>query len=732
MKSMGLPRRGHTLLWIAVAAALLGGMLDASAAALSAPAEDAGDASSSAPADARDADATDASTLSSVVVTAVMEDSPLTVVTDPKAPRQPVPASDGADFLKSIPGFSTIRKGGSNGDPVFRGMTGSRLNILVDGGQIGGGCPSRMDPPTAYIAPENFDRVTVIKGPETVVYGPGNSAGTVLFERLPPKYTEPSWSLDGSLLGGSWGRNDQTIDVQAGNPDVYASLNSNHTHSQDYRDGNGDRVRSYYDRWNADAAFGWTPDEDTLLEFEAGKGDGKAAYAFSSMDGAQFLRESYGLKFERTRLSDVFTKLEARLYYNYADHVMDNYTLRDPDPNSMMPMAMASDVDRRTIGGRVAGTFEWGALNLVTGVDASSNVHSVRNGGPPGSMMGYYRDMPRVRDARIETAGAFAEATWSFAERQRLVSGLRFDHASARGYGLAMSDDMGDGMGGDMGDGMGDGMDDGMGDTAMTVNASRSSDLPSGFLRWERDLDSLPAMVYVGVGHVERFPDYWELFGGHVDVTLPSFQALDPERTTQLDVGMQYHDERVKAWVSAYAGIVDDFILMHYPESMMASGYATNVRAHIAGGEAGVSYAATERWTLDATLAYAWGNNETEHHPLPQIPPLEGRFGATYDTGKWSIGALWRVATAQHRYALGEGNIVGQDLGPTGGFGVFSLNGGYRLTERVALTAGVDNVFSKTYAEHVNAATAGLVGYVNTLRVNEPGRMAWLKIGFKF
>ena len=39
------------------------------------------------------------------------------VSADPKAPAQPVPAHDGADVLKSIPGFSVIRKGGADGDP---------------------------------------------------------------------------------------------------------------------------------------------------------------------------------------------------------------------------------------------------------------------------------------------------------------------------------------------------------------------------------------------------------------------------------------------------------------------------------------------------------------------------------------------------------------------------------------------------------------------------------------
>ncbi|MDS0796024.1 TonB-dependent receptor plug domain-containing protein, partial [Burkholderia pseudomultivorans] len=78
--------------------------------------------------------------------------TPLVVVTDPKTPRQPLPASDGADYLKTIPGFTSIRSGGTNGDPVLRGMFGSRLNILANGMPTLGACPNRMDAPTSYIA----------------------------------------------------------------------------------------------------------------------------------------------------------------------------------------------------------------------------------------------------------------------------------------------------------------------------------------------------------------------------------------------------------------------------------------------------------------------------------------------------------------------------------------------------------------------------------------------------
>ncbi|RBL67529.1 TonB-dependent copper receptor, partial [Pseudomonas sp. MWU13-2625] len=254
-----------------------------------------------------------------------------------KTPRQPLLASDSADYLKTIPGFTSIRSGGTNGDLVLRGMFGPWLNILANGLSTLGACPGRMDAPTSYIAPESYDKVTVVKGPQTVLYGPGASAGTVMFERVTPRFDKPGMRFAGSLVGGSFGRNDQNIDVTAGTPDVYGRVTANHAHSQDYKDGNGNTVPSQWDKWNADAALGWTPDDHTRVELTAGTGDGYARYAGRGMDGARYRRETFGLSFDKQHLGDVLDRIEARVYYNEADHVMDNYTLRQPDPTSSMP-----------------------------------------------------------------------------------------------------------------------------------------------------------------------------------------------------------------------------------------------------------------------------------------------------------------------------------------------------------------------------------------------------------
>jgi len=651
-------------------------------------------------------------TLDTIVVTAAAPVSPLTWETDPRLPRQPVPASDGADYLKTIPGFGAVRNGGTNGDPVLRGMFGSRLNLLSNDGSMPGACPARMDNPLSYVSPETYDRLVVVKGPQTVLWGPGASAGTVRFERDTPRFDEAGVRVQGSALAGSFGRNDQVLDATAGAPSGYARLAANRSASDDYRDGDGDTVPSLWKKWNADAAFGWTPDADTVLEFSAGTGDGQARYAGRGMDGSQFRREGYGLRFARTGFEGALDSVEASVFHNLADHVMDNYTLREPNPMSAMPMPMASNVERRTQGGRAALGWGWTRWDLVAGVDGQRSRHRER------SAMGRdaYRALPWSTDAEFRNLGAFAEATWRFAPQARWVAGARVDRTEATDERATT------GM---------------MGVPNPTAGATRRETLPGGFLRFEQDLAATPLTWYAGVGHTRRMPDYWELFSPDMGPmgAANAFAGIRPERTTQFDAGLQYRGPRLQAWLSAYAGRIDDYILFAYGSGGMMGpmSAAANVDARIHGAEAGAEFAASERWKLGGTLAWAWGENRTDGGALPQMPPLESRLSAGYDNGRWSFGTLLRAVAAQDRVAVDQGNVVGRDLGPSAGFVTLALNGGYRFDARWQLTAGIDNLFDRTYAEHLNLAGSADFGFpADPVRINEPGRTAWMKLGLRY
>ena len=628
-------------------------------------------------------------TLDEVVVTAIHDQSAVQVVTDPKIPRQPVPASDAADYLQTIPGFSAVRSGGTNGDPVFRGQFGSRLPLLTNGTQMLGACPGRMDTPSSYIAPETFDVLTLIKGPQTVLWGPGASAGVVRFERERPDFAAGPVNFTASLLGASAGRNDQNADLAAGNDQFYARISANHSHGQDYKDGDGTSIPSGWNKWNADAALGWTPDADTLVELSAGAGDGWARSAARGMDGTQFRRDSLGLRLQKQNITPWLSKVEAQIYRNEADHLMDNFQRRPLPPGKM---AMASNVKRVVTGGRIAATLQpTPALTADIGLDLQRNTHEGRSG------MGMsYLNQPWVRDAKFANLGLFSELRWQAAPSTLWVGGLRLDRAQAWDYRNPAS-----------------------------THKRDESALPSGFVRWEQTLAS-GATTYVGLGHVQRFPDYWELISGKAGNV---FATLEPEKTTQLDVGANWKGQNWQFWTSAYVGMVRDFILFDYASNPSK---ARNIDARTAGFELGGSYKLAPAWTAQATVAYTWGSNRSDGTALPQMPPLEARLGLDYAQGPWTAGALWRLVAAQHRYTQDQGNVVGRDMGASSGFGVLSLHASYRVQRQLKITVGVDNLLDKTYAEHLNLAGNAGFGFPANTRLNEPGRTLWLRADMQF
>ena len=650
--------------------------------------------------------------LDALIVTGIAPSMAMTFVTDPKLPRQPVPASDGADYLKTIAGFSVLRSGGTNGDPVLRGMFGSRLNLLTNDGAMSGACPSRMDNAMSYISPETYDRLTVVKGPQTVLWGGGASAGTVRFEREIPYFDEAGVRINASLLGGSNGRNDQVLDTVAGNPFGYARFTANRSEADDYRDGDGKRVPSAWDKWNADMAFGWTPDADTVLEASVGTGDAQARYAGRGMDGSQFERTSYGLRFEKKDFEGLLNELKANVYYNDVDHVMDNYTLRDPDPMGSMPMPMASNVGHRTTGGRVAATWGTEGWEITAGVDQRSSRHSQRSAMGRGN----YRNVAWTTDAEFDNLGVFAESHWH-AGRNHVITGLRMDRAEVKDLRVRTG-----GM---------------MPMPNPTAGMVRRETLPGGFLRFEQDLQTQPIRWYAGLGRTQRMPDYWELFspGSGPVGSVNAFAAIQPETTTQFDLGLQYRGKRVDAWASVYAGRMQDYILFDYLGGGMMglTTRAHNLDADIRGGEAGIEYRPADFWKLGGTLAYAWGEVRDTGKALPQMPPLEARISASYDNQKWSLGTLLRVVSSQDRVSPNQGNVVGRDLGRSSGFAVFSLNAGYRFSERLQGVAGIDNLFDRTYSEHLNLGGNSAFGYPSDpVRIHEPGRTFWAKLNYKY
>ncbi len=637
--------------------------------------------------DATTSTATDATRLEPIVVTAVPMQDPYTIVTDPRQPRLPLPAHDGGAYLKSIPGFTVSRKGGTSGDPELRGLGGSRLNILLDDTHVLGGCGGRMDPPTAYVFPESYDQIEVIKGPQSVRYG-ATVAGIVRFDRDPMRFTESTVTGFGSLVAGSFDRRDFVGDVTAGDRLGYVRMIGTISTQDDYEDGAGRTVHSQYHRWSTTGILGWTPDELTRVEFAAERSDGEAAYDDRGMDGVVFDRTGYTLSLDRSDIAPWFTNLEALLYYNYVDHVMDNYTLRVPP---MQPMV--SYPDRRTVGGRIAGEFEVSAtLDLVAGVDWAENEHGSNQIMGPAAFS--YRSVPREDNAEFTDSGIFVELEQAVGERSRFNAGLRTDRRKSTAL-------------------------DGINFGGAAPNTSKTTSQQSAFARFSHDLAARPVTLYAGLGRAERAPDFWEL---------RRVFELDNETLTQLDLGVSLRSKRISANLAMFTGRIDDYILIVAPG--LEASEARNVDAKTHGLEADLTY--RFRPALSATVTAAWvrSQNDTDDVPLAQTPPLEGTLSLDYETERYFGGLLFRALARQDRIHPGYGTIYSFDSGETPGFAVLSGYGGYRFGKSLTATAGIDNILDRAYAEHIQRGSADLGA--STRRIFEPGRTMWLRLAAEF
>ena len=364
------------------------------------------------------------------------------------------------------------------------------------------------------------------------------------------------------------------------------------------------------------------------------------------------------------------------------------------------------EVTRRTLNSRLAMTSEWDKLSLITGIDSQFNKHG-------GDMVSPTMNMPFAINMKFQSYGAFGEMTYQFNDAYKLVTGARIDQVKI---------------------------------DALKLNDQRKETLPSAFIRLENQYPEHNAKSYIGLGYVERVPDYWELFStahGNTGMSKPTFNDLNTEKTLQLDLGYQYQHDALSVWTSAYAGLINDFILLSYhnhPKAGMGghdhgssfSAGAKNVDATIAGAEAGIGYQFTDAIQADLSAMYAWGENTDTHKPLPQIAPLEGRLNLRYVQDKYSLGLLWRAVAKQDRISLNQGNIVGYDTGESKSFTTLALNASYNIQKDLNLAVGVDNVLDKTYTEHLNKLGVGADGQVGTQQFNNTGRNYWARISMKF
>lgn len=655
-----------------------------------------------------------AETLDEIEVEAVAD--PAVVTVDPESVPG-APAADAGEFLRAITGVDGIRMGGHGIDPVIRGQAQSRLDIDLDGASVNGGCPNRMDPPTSYAPIETYDRIEITRGVKTLTEGPGATGGRVSFMRLtePLAEGERMRGQVGAGYGSNGPRWNGFADVTAGGTQGYARLLGHYTDADNYEDGNGDEVRSSFTSYGGAAILGYVPSETTSVELtvERNRTD-DALYAGAGMDAPETENDSVLLK---TR----YDTWQFELYRSEVEHVMDNYTLRDP-ASPMMLMRVPSTSD--TTGGMLSKMLEVGSTVWTLGVDYQGVEQDA-------TRYNDYNDTINSvlwPDAQIDTAGVFAEMDRPLGTAQMLRLGLRYDQVESEA-------------------GRADVQPPGM---LMSPNElytlyygltaeQRTERLWSALGGWELTLDRLPGRLFVTASSVARAADATERFiasnGAPDTMRWVGNPDIDAERHNQLEVGLALARRGWTVDTSVYYDRVNDYILRdraHLQDGILLDDNTTiyrNVDATLYGAELDWNQSWTERWRSQVGVAYVHAQNTTDDRAIAQTPPLTGTFAVIYGPRSWELGARLRATDDQNRVDDDINTGSGLDAGPTGGYAVLDLFGRYNIGRQLRIDYGVDNLFDRYYYEHLNKPNAF---ETDVIRVAEPGRSVWLKATAQF
>jgi iron complex outermembrane receptor protein len=605
-------------------------------------------------------------------------------------------ASEPVSRLDESPSVSLSRLGGRGLDPVIRGQSQERVDVLLDGMRVEGACPNRMDPPTSRLSTALPQVLEVRTSNRTLRWGP-IAGGQVVATTAAPEF-DGKVSTGHVTVGGSDNGNGKLAAASAavGNDDAYLRLSGGYEEADDYEDGDGDEVRSAFENTEGRVDGAWKADNGFYVKGSASRQEERDVKYASMMDAPKTDTDMYKLAIGSPVANGDWSLMA---WQADVDHVMDNFSLREPGMKKMETLS-----ETRTQGVRllVDQTFDY-TKTVAFGVDVESNewdatLRDVTSGTPSVASFMW----PGVERDRI---GVFVEGFHQIRANTKLGAGVRYDRVEMDATEADQTY-----MGG-------------MKSPAQSYDVNDTEakdDNISAFVSGEFRLSSYNALEVIA-SHSVRSPSVNERYVAK-DTMMGTWVGnpdLDTEKHHKLELSLNgqagnWH-WRPAAWIDE----VDDYVYRYDTTRTVMGNQVTdtrytNIDARLLGVEAELGWS-NGTWSSTGALASVRGTNKTENQPLPQIPPLMYTHTLAWQHQGHTVEAEWQLARRQDR--IDEDS--GLDPSESPGYGVFNVNGTHPLTDYLNLSWAVDNLFDKTWAPHVSREDT-VTG--ESYRVNEPGR----------
>jgi outer membrane receptor protein involved in Fe transport len=594
--------------------------------------------------------------------------------------------SSPADIFDREAGVDAVTAGPGSVHPVIRGLSGERVLVLVNGVRLSEQRPGGNH--VFSLDPAQIERVEVVRGPASVLYGSDAIGGVINFiTRGADQETAP-----GARLGG-------VIDAQ------YESAAEGWKESAHFRFGQG-RFNGYAGGTYKDAGDIETPEGELANSFYEGFtlwgggnyiGDGWKTYAdYSFMEadigipGPAAFAEDYfkGEKHHRLALGfeadDVPGATERfSLDFGWQRHNRHRYRRKIaglPPPiqasGGDMEVNIRLDIDTYTLKPQLV--FVPNDTHRVTfGLDMfhedASSDRSVRDTASAWVNPGF-DGVPVIPDSTRMGVGAFVQDEIAVSERWVVTPGLRADWIEAQTDGHPRHQLPG-------------------GETSESSTASGNIGL---LYKLGREVN-----LYGNLGRAFRAPTLLELYfyGPHDvgnDIGDPD---LDPETSWNFDIGMKTRTARLQTMVGVFYNMIDDYIV----KENQGDGnyrYMNYAEVSLYGAEAGLDYEVGGGFSTFASVAYVRGENDDTGEDLAGIPPLKASYGLRYDSALGAENGIWVELSG---LSASKQDDTGRNERETDGYTRGDIRLGLDIGEKWSLVAAVENFSDELYQDHISA-----------------------------
>ena len=161
-----------------------------------------------------------------------------------------------ADALRSVPGLSVVQSGtaGQLTSVFIRGLRSEHTQVLLDGVPVNQGLAGLFN--FADLTIDNIERIEIVRGPQSTVYGPRALAGVI---QIFTKQGGDPPATSATFEGGSYDTFRETLTTSGQIGQVDYSLGASRLDTDNARPNNQYRL------WNFVGNVGWSPNEQLRI-----------------------------------------------------------------------------------------------------------------------------------------------------------------------------------------------------------------------------------------------------------------------------------------------------------------------------------------------------------------------------------------------------------------------------------------------------------------------------------